>query len=68
MPLELDGYRTQLESILQAFPRGECLNVRDVATYCGISDKTAAKRFIFIGQGKSKYITRSELARQMVSR
>lgn len=66
MPLEPAGYRGQLESVIKAFPCGECLNVREVATYCGITEKTAAKRFVFVGKGKGKYITRSELARQLI--
>lgn len=67
MPREPEGYRDQLESLIRAFPDRECLRICDVASYCGITPKTAAKRYPFIGHGPGRYITRSRLARLLVA-
>lgn len=66
MPKELPGYRDQLESIIAAFPDKECLNVLEVSSYTGISRKTAARIFPFVGTGLGRYITRTSLARTLV--
>lgn len=67
MPKEHPAYRDQLESIITHFPQKECLTVCEVAEYCGYSEKTVAKRFPFIGHGRSRYITRTVLARELVN-
>jgi len=66
MPRELPGYREQLESIIDAFPDRECLNVLQVSSYTGIGRKTAARIFPFVGEGLGRYITRTSLARALV--
>ena len=67
MPREKEGYRDQLESILQAFPNGEVLSVLDVCKYTGLDHRTVAKRYPFsIGLDGKKTITRTMLARSMV--
>lgn len=66
MPREREEFRDQLESIISAYPDKECLSIRDVAKYCGITEKTAAKRFPFVGSGVGKHITRTVLARRLI--
>ena len=66
MPMELPGYRDQLESIIAAFPGKECLNVTEVARYTGMGRKAVAKRFPFVGKNLGRYITRTSLARALV--
>lgn len=67
MAREKPAFRDQLESIIAAYPDHECLNVREVARYCGIAEKTAAKRFAFVGHGLGRFITRTSLARALVT-
>lgn len=67
MPREKPAYRDQLESIITAYPGKECLKVRDVAHFTGFTEKTAAKKFPFVGQGNGRYITRTSLARELVA-
>lgn len=67
LPRELEGFRDQLESIISTYPDRECLGVRQVAKYCGCTEKTAAGRFPFIGKGRGRYITRTSLARVLVN-
>ena len=66
MAKELPGYRDQLESVIAAFPDKECLNVLEVAGYTGISRKTVARIFPFVGHGLGRCITRTSLARTLV--
>lgn len=66
MPREREEFRDQLESIISAYPNKECLSIRDVARYCGITEKTASKRFPFVGHGQGKHITRTILARRLI--
>lgn len=67
MPREKDGFREQLESIIAFYPNGECMNVSDVARYTGWNRGTVAKKYPFVGDAKGKYITRTQLAREMVA-
>lgn len=67
MPKELPGYRDQLESVIAAYPEKECLTVRETAKFTGFTEKTAAKKFPFVGHGLGRYITRTSLARALVS-
>lgn len=67
MPRELPGFRDQLESIIAAFPDKECLNVTEVSQYTGIGRKAVARRFPFVGENLGRYITRTSLARALVS-
>lgn len=67
MPREHEGYRDQLESIMAAFPDKECLTPKEVGTYCGRNSRTVIKLFPFVGHGKLMFITRTSLARAMVS-
>lgn len=66
MARELPGYRDQLESVIAAFPDKECLNVLEVSQYTGISRKTTARVFPFVGHGLGRFITRTALARALV--
>lgn len=67
MSREKPAYRDQPESIVSAYPHKECLCVRDVAHYCGKTEKTVAKHFPFVGKGLGRFITRTSLARELVN-
>ncbi len=67
MPREKDGYRDQLENIIAAFPDRECLSPKDVSAYCGRNYRTVLKMFPWVGSEKLMYITRTSLARALVS-
>lgn len=66
MPREKDGFREQLEDIKSFFPDGELLSVADVAIYTGKDRRIVPKMYPFVGQYKSAYITRTQLARALV--
>ncbi len=65
MSREKEGYRDQLEVILQHWPDKDCLHPSEVAEFCGCTRHTAVKLFHFIGTGRAQYITRANLAREM---
>lgn len=67
MPAEKDGFRDQLENIIAAFPKGECLSVSDVADYTGKDRRLVPGLFPFVGHHKAAYITRTQLARALVA-
>ena len=62
MPRELPGYREQLESVIDAFPDRECLNVLQVSSYTGIGRKTAARIFPFVGAVSYTHLTLPTIA------
>ena len=45
--VEAEVYQRNLERLTRAFPDKELLNQKDVATFCGISEKTVGKQFPF---------------------
>ncbi len=67
MPRERKGYRDQLESILERYPDRECLTPQEVADYCGRDVRTVTRLFPFVGQGRTRFITRTALARELVA-
>lgn len=67
MAREKEGFRDQLESIIAFHPKGELMTILDVAAYTGLNKKTAARRFVYnVGPEGAPYITRTQLARQLV--
>lgn len=67
MPREKEGFRDQLESVLEAFPGGEVLSVADVCRYTGLDHRVVVKRYPFSkGLDGKRTITRTMLARSMI--
>lgn len=64
---EKEGYRDNLERINEQFPNKEMLTISEVARFIGINRKKISKDWGkgFTQIGKSKYITKSELAKRM---
>ena len=62
MALEKPSYRDNLERIKEVYPNKEMLNVKNVATFCGLNRKTAERLF---GFSKDGYISVAKLAREM---
>lgn len=64
MPREREGYRDMLADLREYFgPDHNLLTVKDVAKYCGIDPRTAAKRYDISKDG----IMLVMLARKMCS-
>ena len=47
MALEKPSYRDNLERIKEVYPNKEMLNVKNVATFCGLNRKTVLELFGF---------------------
>ena len=63
MALEKPSYRDNLERIKEVYPNKEMLNVKNVATFCGLNRKTVLELFGF----NKGYISVAKLAREMKS-
>lgn len=61
MALEKPSYRDNLERIKEVYPNKEMLNVKNVATFCGLNRKTVLELFGF----NKGYISVAKLAREM---
>lgn len=62
MALEKEGYRDNLERIVEFFPGKEMLTVGEVSKFLGLDPRTAKKMFKF---NDFRYISVASLARQM---
>lgn len=68
MARETEGFRVQLDLICAAFPN-DCLTVEQAAAFTGLSKNRVCEdpafRPFWVGKGKGKYITRTNLARAL---
>lgn len=68
MARETEGFRAQLELICSTY-KNDCLSVEQAAEFTGLSRERVCRdepfRCFWVGKGKGKYITRTNLARAL---
>lgn len=62
MSREKELYRKNLERLEEKFPKQEIINIKEVANYCGIDQRTAKNLFSFNNNFISKVKFASELS------
>ena len=61
MPREKELFRDNLQRLEEKFPEKELFNVKEVANYCGIDQRTAKNLFTF----KNNFISKIKLASEL---